>query len=99
MAGMEVTKSLQPFFRHGRLLAVPRRRAARLAVLDLLAGQFEPGVHYSEASVNSVLSRYHADFCTLRRYLVDEEFMDRADGIYWRAGGTVDIGSPVRSLK
>jgi hypothetical protein len=98
MAGMEVTKSLQPFFRDGRLLAVPRRRAARLAMLDLLAGQFEPGVHYSEASVNSVLSRYHADFCTLRRYLVDEEFMDRADGIYWRAGGTVEIG-PMRSLK
>jgi uncharacterized protein DUF2087 len=30
------------------------------------------------------------DHCTLRRYLVDEEFMSRtAAGVYWRAGGTV----------
>jgi hypothetical protein len=25
----------------------------------------------------------------LRRYLVDEGFLQRADGIYWRSGGTV----------
>jgi hypothetical protein len=30
------------------------------------------------------------DHCTLRRYLVDEQFMSRtAAGVYWRAGGTV----------
>jgi hypothetical protein len=29
------------------------------------------------------------DHCTLRRYLVDEQFMSRtAAGVYWRAGGT-----------
>ncbi|WP_235531297.1 DUF2087 domain-containing protein [Phycicoccus sp. Soil748] len=26
----------------------------------------------------------------LRRYLVEEGFMDRRDGRYWPAGGTVD---------
>ena len=31
------------------------------------------------------------DFVTLRRYLVDEGFLDRSDdsGDYWRAGGSV----------
>jgi hypothetical protein len=62
-----------------------------LAVLDLLAGQFEPGRRYTEKSVNSVLSRYHPDFCALRRYLVDEEFLERSDGVYWRAGGTFEV--------
>jgi hypothetical protein len=27
----------------------------------------------------------------LRRYLVDEGFMSRQAGIYWRSGGTVDL--------
>ena len=88
---MEVSNAVQPYFRDGYLVAVPRRRSARLAVLDLLAGQFEPGRRYTEKSVNSVLSRYHPDFCALRRYLVDEEFLERSDGVYWRAGGTFEV--------
>jgi hypothetical protein len=91
MMTMELSKTLAPFFRDGRLIVMPRRRAARLAVLDLLASEFEPGNRYSEKTVNSVLSRYNPDVCTLRRYLVDEDFMARADGDYWRVGGTVEI--------
>ena len=91
MANMELSRALLPYFRDGQLLAIPRRRSPRLAVLDLLAKEFEPGERYSEKNVNSVLSRYYPDFCTLRRYLVDEEFMDREGGMYWRVGGTVEV--------
>jgi hypothetical protein len=91
LRSMELSSTLAPYFRDGRLVAVPRRRAARLAVLDLLASEFEPGHRYSEETVNSVLSRYNPDFCTLRRYLVDEDFMAREDGAYWRVGGTVEV--------
>ena len=87
---MDVNSPVKPYFRDGQLVAVPRRRSARLAVLDLLASEFEPGRQYPEEVVNSVLSRYHPDFCALRRHLVDEAFMSRsAAGLYWRAGGTV----------
>jgi hypothetical protein len=75
----------------GRLRAVPRRRAARLAVLDALASQFQPGFRYSEDVVNGALSRFHPDYCALRRLLVEEDFLDRRDGIYWRIGGTFDV--------
>ncbi len=88
---MEMSAVIGQYFRDGRLLAIPRRRAARLAVLDVLANQFGPGMQYTEKSVNSVLGRYYPDFCALRRYLVDEEFMERSDGIYWRAGGSFDV--------
>ena len=27
----------------------------------------------------------------LRRYLVDEEFLERRQGFYWRAGGTFEL--------
>jgi hypothetical protein len=83
--------NIERFFDGGRLVAVPRRRAPRRAVLDRLAAEFEPGRRYPEASVNETLARFHPDFCALRRYLVDEEFMERRDRIYWRSGGTFDL--------
>jgi hypothetical protein len=80
---------LTPFLDEtGRLRAVPRRRPARLAVLDVLANEFQPGLRYSEEAVNTALSKFHPDYCTLRRLLVEEEFLDRRDGVYWRIGGT-----------
>lgn len=88
---MDLDRGLKPYFRGDRLVAIPRRRGARLAVLDVLAGQFEPGRHYPEPHVNEVLGRFHPDFCALRRYLVDEDFMDRRGGLYWRTGGTVEV--------
>jgi hypothetical protein len=35
------------------------------------------------------LGALHADYAALRRYLVDEEFLSRSGGLYWRSGGTV----------
>jgi hypothetical protein len=88
---LDSSTATRPFFREGQLLAIPRRRSARLAVLNVLANQFEPGRRYTEKNVNSVLSRYHPDFCSLRRYLVDEQFLGRSDGMYWRVGGTFEV--------
>ncbi len=81
---------LRAFIRDGRITAVPARRARRLMLLDQVAQAFEPGRKYPEAVVDEILKTIFDDHCTLRRYLVDEEFMSRnAAGLYWRAGGTV----------
>jgi hypothetical protein len=79
------------FWTDGRLVVIPAKRAKRLLVLDWVAQAFEPGRLYSENYVNAVLRRYHPDFAALRRYLVDEGFMDRRDGDYWRIGGTFEV--------
>ena len=79
------------FVRAGRLEVIPARLGKRRRVLDWLAQQFEPGKVYPEAAVNVVLGRFHPDFAALRRYLVDEGFMERRGGFYWRAGGTFDV--------
>jgi hypothetical protein len=73
----------------GRLLRVPRRRAPRLVLLDALAQSFELGQHYAEAEVNDALRAVFDDVATLRRLLVDEGFLDRDSGWYWRSGGSV----------
>ena len=84
----EVARVLDAFVRNGRLVSIPTAHAKRLVVLDRLAQEFEPGRQYSEQMVNLILGRWHADRAALRRYLVDEGFLDRRAGLYWRTGGT-----------
>jgi hypothetical protein len=80
---------LARFFSGTRLLDLPAQLSKRLVVLERLALEFEPGRQYEEAQVNAVLHRFHDDHATLRRALVDEGFLDRAGGRYWRSGGRV----------
>ncbi len=82
---------LAKYLKKGRITAWPRSHERRAVLLDFLAQNFEPGERYSEAQVNAVLGRFHDDFAMLRRYLVDEGFMERDRGVYWRAGGAWDI--------
>ena len=82
---------LRNFVSGGRLVRIPAQKAKRLVVLDWLASRFEPGRVYPERDVNFILGMVHQDVAALRRYLVDEEFLERRDQFYWRAGGTFDI--------
>ena len=52
---------------------------------------FEPGEIYPERAVNLTIGKVHADFAALRRYLVDDGFLERREGFYWRAGGSFDL--------
>ncbi len=86
---------LRTFVRDGRLVQVPVPRAKRLVVLEHIVAMFEPGVRYPERDVDALLRSWYDDHASLRRYLVDEALMARADGVYWRTGGPVDIdGTP-----
>lgn len=82
---------LRVFVRDGRLVQIPAARGRRRIVLEHIAASFEPGVRYPERVVNGVLRAWHPDYASLRRYLVDEGFMARDKGVYWRSGGGVDI--------
>jgi hypothetical protein len=66
------------FFREGKLTVIPAKRGTRRLVLATLAAQFEAGRDYSEDEVNRLLVAIFADFCTLRRALVDEGFLTRS---------------------
>lgn len=84
----EQRKVMDAFVVDGRLVKIPAQHAKRLVVLDWLAQDFEPGVRYSEAMVNLIIGKRHADTAALRRYLVDHDFLSREAGEYWRSGGT-----------
>lgn len=76
---------------HGRLSSIPTKLSKRLVVLDHVSQDFEPGRRSTEAEVNAVMHRYHPDHAALRRYLVENEFLERRGGEYWRAGGSTDV--------
>jgi hypothetical protein len=63
----------------------------RRIVLERIALEFEPGTRYDEREVNAIVGAFFNDHTALRRYLVDEGFLDRTAGVYWRASGRVDV--------
>jgi hypothetical protein len=85
----DARRVLRAFVADGRLQSIPVAESKRLVILDWLAQDFEPGATYSEKMVNLILGKRHPDTAALRRYLVDHGFLDRAEGQYWRSGGTV----------
>jgi hypothetical protein len=102
----ETAAVLRRFISGGRLLGIPSGRPKRRIVLDHLAMAFEIGRRYQEKEVNAILRAFcehdgpfrgdaggiRPDHVTLRRYLIDEDLLSRQDGVYWRSGGTVEIG-------
>lgn len=92
MTGSSTERVLSHFVdADGRLHTIPSKHAKLLVVLDHLAQRFEPGQTYPEKEVNDMLARYHPDFAALRRYLVENQFLTRNDGVYWRSGGSFDV--------
>ena len=104
----EAVKVLRTFMPGGRLTSFPASHSKRRIILDHVARAFEPGRDYSEREVDTLLRVFcepggpggratrgggaPADYVTMRRYLVDDGFLSRKDGRYWRSGGTVDLG-------
>lgn len=89
---MNDEKVLRAFFADdGSLHTIPSKHAKLLVVLDRLAQSFEPGRRYEETEVNLVLRQVHPDYAALRRYLVENGFLTRESGLYWRSGGTFDV--------
>jgi hypothetical protein len=82
---------LKSYFRGGQLVEIPAKHSKRRIVLTRMALEFEPGVTYPEAEVNQILERFHPDYASLRRYLVDEGLLARQSGRYWRSGGPVEV--------
>ena len=80
---------LRAFIGCGMIETMPARRSRRRLLLDKIAQAFEPGVRYPERRVSLFLRAIYPDYAALRRYLVDEGLLSRADGEYWRSGGTV----------
>lgn len=68
----------------GTIKAFPVQEKKFLVIVHYALQVFEPGVRYTEKQVNELLRRYHPDTALLRRSMVDNRYMARQAGIYWR---------------
>lgn len=85
--GIDPDKVLNTFVSDGRLIRIPARAGKRRVLLEHIVTAFDPGVRYSEREVDAVLRAWYApDWVSLRRYLIEETLLSRADGWYWRTG-------------
>lgn len=77
-------KVLDTFFRHGVLTKLPAQHKKRRIVLEQFALRLDPDRHYSEQEVTDLITPLFADYCTIRRLLVDEGLIHRDGNSYWR---------------
>ena len=77
-------KVLYTFVQDDRIINLPARDQKRDIVLGWLAEKIDPDRRFTEKELNEVLTRYHPDYATLRRYLVDYQYMQRENQVYWR---------------
>ncbi|HEX6384261.1 MAG TPA: metalloregulator ArsR/SmtB family transcription factor [Anaerolineae bacterium] len=77
-------KVLQNFLDGERIKAIPAQYKKQQAILKWLANKFEMGIRYPESEVNEIIKRHHPDSAWFRRSLVDQKFMAREKGVYWR---------------
>ena len=75
---------LRNFFVGERLKEIPVGHKRRQPVLKWLTTRFDVGRQYPEAEVNALLQNHHPDCASLRRYLVDDGYLQRENGSYWR---------------
>lgn len=69
----------------GSLKSLPSQRKKMLAILNYIATDFKPEIRYTEKQVNDILARYHEDFVSLRRDLIDLGKLkrDKSGSEYW----------------
>jgi len=80
---------IDPFLdEEGKIKQLPQKHNARYAVLEYLAGRFEPDRIYSEPEVNVICENWHTfgDYFLLRRELVESGLICRTPNgaLYWR---------------
>jgi hypothetical protein len=79
-------KVLRDFFRDGRLVAIPAQEKKKDVVLRYLVNRcFPEDRGYTEREVNELLSAYHEDVASLRRFMIVGGLLTRDAGVYRRA--------------
>ena len=75
-------KVIESFMPGGYCEKLPAQQKKRLIIYRRIFEGFEPGRTYSEQEVNEIISRYHGDYCTVRRDMIGMKWLTRQDGIY-----------------
>ncbi len=76
-------KVLKAFFKKGKLIKLPVQHKKRLIVFNEFIKLLDPSAVYKESELNNILLNLYEDYTTIRRYLIDENILNRKNGQYW----------------
>lgn len=84
----ETEKILSNYFKDGldgKIETIPSKEKRKIILLQHIVKRFDQKKRYTEREINEVLKGVHADYVSLRRYLIEYGFFDRNnDGSeYW----------------
>lgn len=83
MTNEETAKIIKNFFAaDGTLKSIPAQRKKKLIILEHLMNGFKIGEKYEEKEVNDYIKKFHADYATIRREFIINQYMYRENGIY-----------------
>lgn len=75
-------KVINTFFKNGKLLKLPSQHKKRWIILEEIASHFDEKKIYEEQEVDEIIARIFDDYCTIRRYFIEEKIMNRTSGKY-----------------
>jgi hypothetical protein len=91
----ERSRVLASFVRDGRLVQFPTGETRKQVILGYIAERFDSGRTYTEREVNDILKGFADDYATIRRALVDRQYLNRHQGVYWIGEGKRPVESGV----
>lgn len=80
----EDERILRTWVKNGRIVDIPAQEKKKQVILRWVADQIDPDRRWTEKEFSEWLSQFNEDYAFLRRYLVDNGYMAREKGIYWR---------------
>ena len=80
----EEERILRTWVKDGRIVDIPAQEKKKQILIRWVARQIDPARRWTEREFSEWLSQFNEDYAFLRRYLVDNHYMARENGIYWR---------------
>ena len=75
-------KVLRTFFDGSRLVAIPAQRKKKLMVFEEVLRRLPRRKEYGERELSRFIEAIHADFCTIRREFIMNDYMTRKNSRY-----------------
>lgn len=75
-------KIISTFFENGKLKQIPTQKKKRQIILLEIAKQFDAKKVYSEQEISKEIAAFHEDYCSIRRYMIEEHLLERNEGMY-----------------
>ncbi|MGE5498095.1 MAG: DUF2087 domain-containing protein [Syntrophothermus sp.] len=75
-------KVIDTYFRNGILVKMPAQYKKKMIILQEIIKLFERGQLYPEKEVDRKIEAVYSDYCSIRRYFIDNQMMQRDKGYY-----------------